>query len=122
MKKIMMILMVAALALPTMAQTFGNQEQPNVQFQSTSTLQGSGSTYSATPALNADGTAYNPAAQAPARSGGSPNKIGALPTENPSTSGSDNTPIGDAVLPLMLMVMAYAVYSAVRVYRRRRRV
>ena len=103
MKKIMMILMVAALALPTMAQTFGNQEQPNVQFQSTSTLQGSGSAYSATPVLNADGTAYNPAAaaQSPAQAPSGPNRVA-------PKDGSDNEyPLGDAVLPLMLMALAF---------------
>lgn len=102
MKKIMMILMVAAFALPTMAQTFGNQDQPNVQFQSTSTLQGSGSTYSANPSLNADGTAASPA-KAPA----GPAKAMGLPGM-PSTEGDQgNTPVGDAVLPLMLMALAF---------------
>ena len=31
-------------------------------------------------------------------------------------------PLGDAVLPLLLMAMGFAVYSAARAYRRRRRV
>ena len=94
--------MVAALALSTMAQNFGKQDQPNVQFQSTSTLQGSGSTYSATPALNADGTAYNPAASAsPAQAPSGPHRVA------PATPDGAPTPVGDAVLPLMLMALAF---------------
>ena len=64
-RMIMMIMGVALMALPIMAQSFGTTqaEQPNTVFHSTSTMQGSGSAYSANPTLNADGTAaYNRAA------------------------------------------------------------
>ena len=110
MKKIMMILvMVAAVVLPTMAQN--NQEQLNVQFQSTSTLQGSGSQYSASPALNEDGTAaYNPA-QAAAPKGSI--KTGSLP-DKPGKDGQGNTPLGDAVLPLLLLAAAFCGVIALR--------
>ena len=129
MKKIMMlVVMVAAFVLPTMAQSFSQQDPNTIQFQSTSTLQTSGSTYSSNPTLNEDGTAYSPAASAPA---GGPRRIGGLPggggggggsVDLPDTSkDSGNVPVGDAVLPLMLMAMAYAVYSVARVYRRKRR-
>ena len=113
MKKIMMILvMVAAIVLPTVAK-IEQMEQPNMQFQSTSTMQASGSTLASQPMLNEDGTAYNPS-QAPAQSG--PRKTGALPG-NPGHSGSDNTPIGDAMIPLTLMALAFAGV----IYMRRKR-
>ena len=123
MKRIVMIIMAVALvALPTMAQSFGQEDQLQTQFQSTSTLQGSGSVYSANPSLNADGTAYNPAessspAQTP-RAGSGPRKSGFFP-DAPNTSGlQGNTPLGDAVLPLMLMALAYL---GVRFFRARKR-
>ena len=118
MKRIVMIIMAVALvALPTMAQSFGQEDQLQTQFQSTSTLQGSGSVYSANPSLNADGTAYNPAesstpAQSPAQAPAGPRRIG--PTHG---EGLPN-PIGDAVLPLMLMALAYL---GLRVFRARKR-
>ena len=108
MKKIMMIIMAVALvALPTKAQNFGGQSaEDKVQmqaFQSTSTMAPVNSQYSANPSLNEDGTAYSPAART---SGPKKAKTG-LP-DLPNTEGKqDNTPIGDAVLPLMLMALAF---------------
>ena len=97
MKKVIMILMVAALALPTMAQ--------QQEWQSTSSLKTSGSTYS--PQVTAVG-AEAPAAQSPV--GVAPSgPMKTLPS-TPNTEGQqDNTPIGDAVLPLTLMALAYAL-------------
>ena len=91
--------MVGALSINAQTLT----EQPNVQFQSTSTLQGSGSTYSANPSLNADGTAYNPAEalQSPAQAPSGPNKA------KPKDGTGNEYPLGDAVLPLMLMALAF---------------
>ena len=115
MKRIVMIIMAVALvALPTMAQNLSSEDQLQTQFQSTSTLQGSGSAYSANPALNADGTAYNPTesstpAQAPAQAPSGPRRI------NPIAAP---TPIGDPVLPLMLMALAY---MGLRLFRARKR-
>ena len=106
---IMMIMGVALIALPATAQTFGAQqaEQPNAVFQSTSTMTGSGSTYSANPTLNSDGTAlYEGASYTPAKAPGGPNRV-------PPTDHS-NTPIGDAVLPLLLMAVAFGGYIAIR--------
>ena len=116
MKKIMMIIMAVALvALPTMAQSFGDQEQPKAQFQSTSTMKTSGSVYASQPAINADGTAYNPSlAATPTQSGPRKSK------ENPNDPGSttdEGSPIGDAVLPLMLMAIAFC---GIVYYRRRK--
>lgn len=109
---------VALVALPTMAQNFSKQEQP--VFQSTSTLTPSGSAYSAQPALNADGTAYSPVAQAPIGPRRAPNPINDdddwKDREGAIGTGVD-TPIGDAVLPLMLCAMLFAGV----IYLRRRR-
>ena len=108
MKKVMMIIvMVAAFVLPTMAQ-FGQQDPNKVQFQSTSTMQASGSTLASQPMLKEDGTAFNPAeSSAPANVSGKRKSTG-LPGA-PNTEGvQGNTPLGDALLPLSLMALAFA--------------
>ena len=114
---LLMILAGALIALPATAQTFGAQqaEQPNAVFQSTSTMTGSGSTYSANPTLNTDGTAaYNGAA---ASSG--PHRAkkedpdpfsGGTVSEDPI----DTSPLGDALLPLLLMSLAFCGYLYLR--------
>ena len=119
MKKIMMIGMVVALvALSTNAQTFGAQE-PNVTFQSTSTMSGSGSAYSSNPTLNDDGTAvYNSASRGPRRA-----KKDDTPS-TPGTPGSPSTPgqgsqenqfpLGDAAFPLLFLAGAYLIMRATR--------
>ena len=114
MKKILMIMiMVAAGVLPTMAQN--NQEQLNVQFQSTSTLQGSGSVLSSQPMLNADGTAaYNPAEAS------TPDKnIRRAKKDDPTTPGTpgigeNQQPLGDAVVPMLLCASVFCGVIALR--------
>ena len=110
-KVFMMFVWVALMALPTMAQTFETQkkEQPNAVFQSTSALQGSGSQYSANPMLNADGTASYDGVSASAPSGPRHAKMeGNNP--NPDVGGDGNTPIGDAVLPLLFMSLTFGMF------------
>ena len=102
---------VALMALPTMAQTFETQkkEQPNAVFQSTSALQGSGSQYSATPMLGADGTAtLDGAVSTPAQAPSGPRRTISNPDD------SEENPIGDAVLPLVLLAGAYLFWRAWR--------
>ena len=99
------------MALPTMAQTFGTQkkEQPNAVFQSTSALQGSGSQYSATPMLGADGTAtLDGAVSTPAQAPSGPRRTISNPDD------SEENPIGDAVLPLLLLACAFLFWRARR--------
>lgn len=110
----MMFVWVALIALPTMAQTFGTQkkEQPNAVFQSTSALQGSGSQYSANPMLNADGTASYNGVSASAPSGPRHAKMDNNP--NPDVGGGGNTPLGDVVLPLVMLAGAYLFWRARR--------
>lgn len=103
MKKLLMILMAVALvALPTMAQ--------QLEWQSTSTMQGTNSTY--VPQVTAVGATtveematttetYSPA-QAPTNG---PRKI------NPVAAP---TPVGDALIPLMLCAGAYLIVRARR--------
>lgn len=110
------------MALPAKAQTFGTKyaEKPSVVFQSTSTMMGSGSTYSANPTLNTDGTAYYNGAAA---SGPRRVKMGdPTPTPNPGDPESgdqdntepDPTPVGDALIPLTLLAGAYIIIRATR--------
>ena len=87
-------------------------------FQSTSTMQGTGSDYApqvtevgATSAADMATTTES----APARTSG-PRRINVYtPTTDP------NAPLGDAVWPLLALACVYMVYSATRVYRRKRR-
>ena len=117
MKKVMMIIvMVAAFVLPTMAQ-FGQQDPNKVQFQSTSTMQTSGSTLTSQPMLNADGTAYNPTAGSSGpRKAKMEDDDDDFTITTPGTTGSQ-APIGEAILPLSLMALAFAGV----IYLRRRR-
>ena len=105
---VMVALLVSA---PTMAQV---EQQPNDnQFRSTSTMVGSGSSYSANPTINAGGTA-----NAPSFGGGAPSGPRYAPKpisddeyweEHKEELGTGiSTPVGDAVLPLALMAMAFA--------------
>lgn len=105
MKKIIMIIMAVALyALPAMAQT-------NMDFRSTSTMQGSGKYVAPVTAVGATSaaTTYSPA-QAP----GGPRRAG-FDTGGDTPPGP--SPIGDAVLPLMLMAVAFC---GVIYYRRKK--
>ena len=104
--KIMMIIMaVALIALPTMAQ--------QQEWQSTSAMQTSGSNYA--PQVNAIGaesaqpmatttTSYSPAAPS------GPRKVF---DHGGETGQSTESPIGDAMLPLMLMALAFGGWIAV---------
>lgn len=122
MKKIMMIIvMVAAMVLPAMAQ--------QQEWKSTSTMPTSGSTYA--PQLTEVG-ATSAAYQATTTESYSPGArhANARRKENSddpwghNQDGGDTDegfPVGDALLPLLALACVYAVYSATRVYRRKRR-
>ena len=107
MKRIVMIIMAAALiALPTMAQQ---------EWQSTSTMQGSGSAYSSqVTAVGATGVATMGAtSSAPANAPSGPRRvIGTNPDGGPTNDTS--APLGDAVLPLLLMAAGFGLYTALR--------
>ena len=96
---VMIIMAVALMALPAMAQ----------EWQSTSTLQGTGSNY--TPQVTAVGATTAPTIATTTESY-SPNKAPSGPRRGFDVGGesgrSDEFPIGDAVLPLLLMSLAFA--------------
>ena len=88
-------------------------EAPSTGFQSTSsTMMNSGSAYSANPTLNEEGMAtYDGASYSPAKAPSGPHKVA-------PKDGDEDYPIGDAVLPLLLLA---GVYLSVRVFLRRKR-
>lgn len=99
-KKVMMIIMAAALiALPTMAQ----------DWQSTSAMQGTGSNYApqvtAVGATSATSEATTTESYSPAKAPGGPRRD---KINGADDKPSNQSPIGDAVLPLVLMAMAFA--------------
>ena len=107
------------------AQGLAQQEQ--TVFQSTSTMSGSGSSYSSNPGLNSDGTAsYEGASYTPAQAPGRPGHIrrdGDNPFGGETIGGTDNpmepgTPIGDVFWPLALLSLAYL---SLRVFLKRKR-
>ena len=109
---IMMIMGVALMALPTMAQ--------QQEWQSTSTMKGSGSSYSSQ--VNAVG-AVSVHEMATTTSGTSSQNNGphkakkSIEDDTDPGALDDASPIGDAVLPLMLMA---AVLCGVIALRRKR--
>ena len=125
-----LISLLLALSFSATAQLIGGTQQeeqqafgasaPGAVFQSTSSMSGSGSTYSANPELNADGSAtYQGASYAPAKSIRRPGGVRTTDNEipNPDVGGQGNDPIGDAVVPLMLLLGAYV---CVRSFKKKR--
>ena len=89
----------------------------NAQEWQTSTMVGSGSTYS--PQVNAVGAttasemATTTSSYSPAKAPSGPRKIGDASGRNPGdvSTGSDQSPVGDAVLPLLLLALTYAFFA-----------
>ena len=79
-------------------------EAPAAAFQSTSTLTGSGSAYTATPMLAEDGTATYDGASGPKRVLRAPG----TPSTPGQGSAENQFPLGDGIIPLLIMLMAYA--------------
>ena len=97
------VLGALVVSVPMSAQSF-LADMPSAAFQSTSTMDGSGSAYTSNPSLDENGTANYPSAASnvPPRNA----KFGLPDAPTPEDSG--NTPIGDAVVPLLLMALVYA--------------
>ena len=132
---LLMILAAALMALPALAQNFGKpykpkydqaQKQqvvatttaPSATFQSTSTMSGSGSSYSANPTLSGNGTATYNGASAPSSGphrAKKNNEGGEFEEEDlgDDPNGPGN-PIGDALLPLLFMSLAFCGYLYLR--------
>lgn len=105
-RNIVMIVMAVAFALPAVAVEFGNSNlfgvAPQASFRSTSSMAGSGSMYASYPSLSENGTANAPYASSSSR----PHKAPPL-IVTPGDLEEGHVPIGDAVLPLMLMALAF---------------
>lgn len=103
--RIVMILMAVALyALPTVAQ--------NMEFRSTSTMQGTGNYVAPVTAVGATSAA---ASYSPAQAPGGPRRMGESGRNaGDVTTGSTESPIGDALIPLTLMAVAFGGYIAIK--------
>ena len=123
---LIVIIMMAVFARPTMAQsqTFNGATAPQATFQSTNTMMGSGSRYASQPRLSAGGQAIystlGTTSSGPHRmkmeGEGDSGGMGAIDPDEYEEKPLD-TPIGDAVLPFTLMCLL----AAGVVYLRRRR-
>lgn len=106
MKKILSILVLGAL----MACLVPAYAQSAQEWQSTSTMQTSGSVY--TPQVTAVGAtsvgtvATTTDSYSPAQTSSGPRRV--VGTNPDGGEGSNDSPIGDAVLPLLLMAMLFA--------------
>ena len=109
MKKILNIIVLGALLaclVPANAQDFTQPHDPAIQSQKIMTT---GATYNGTvyePFNNTTPAEYNPVATAPANAPSGPRK-NFIDLNNPGNQ-SEGFPIGDAVLPLLLMSLAFA--------------
>lgn len=129
MKKVIVISsLLLAISFTAVAQIFGATQggeqkafgatAPSATFQSTSSMSGSGSAYSSNPTLNADGTAaYLGEANSSSNTNHQPRRAKQEDESNPGITDGDN-PLGDAVLPLLLLAGAYL---SVRVFLNRKR-
>ena len=87
------------------------------EWQSTSTMQGSGSAYSSqVTAVGATGVAVlGASSSAPANAPSRPHREQASGRNaGEATTGSNQSPIGDAVLPLLLMAAGFGLYTTLR--------
>lgn len=107
-RKLIIFVLAVAMKLPVMGQ-FTNSPSadkvvPSAKFQSTSVLQQSGSTYSSQPMLSTDGSAqYNETSYLSADAPSGPRRVIPVVPQGPPT------PVGDALLPLLMMAVGYAV-------------
>lgn len=125
MKKVIVISsLLLAISFTAVAQIFGATQggeqnafgasAPSAAFQSTSALPASGSEYTPNPELNADGTAaYQGETYSPAKAARLPGGM-RKSSDAGNPGGRTPTPIGDAVLPLLFMSLAFCGYLYLR--------
>lgn len=107
MKRIIYIVLIILITLPASAQFDSEmQTMPSASFRSTNTMVGSGSAYSSNPTLSDEGTATcgSPAA-APRRARMEEDDEITIFTPG---QGGTQAPIGEPVIPLLLMAIAFA--------------
>ncbi len=110
-----LLLAISFTAVAQIAGTTQQEEQnafgasaPSATFQSTSALPASGSEYTPNPELNADGTAaYQGETYSPAKAARRPGGVRKI--DDPDDS--EPNPLGDAVLPLLLLALVFAGYK-----------
>lgn len=107
-RKLIIFVLAAAIHLPAMSQlsnrVLSDEAVTSSTFQSTSTLPQTGSNYASQPMLSADGTAqYAEGAYLSANAPSGPLRV------RPANPTGDPTPVGDALLLLLLMAVGYAV-------------
>jgi len=111
MKKFIMIVMVAAFALPAIAQSFTTNERqgvPTTNFQSTSTMASTGSVYSSNPTIGSDGTATTTTTTRP------PSRPRRDPGTTEPADDDPSQPVGDEMVPLLIISMLYVGYLLLR--------
>ena len=110
--KFILTTIVLALTLPLMASTpsytIGDQA-PTIAFRSTSTMVGSGSTFASTPTLNENGMAYAPYSPATSAAPRHAKNFGPNPDEE--LDETDKVPIGDELIPLLIIAAIYALWK-----------
>lgn len=107
MKTLRFVLTITCLSFVLMTYGQDFSSFPLAEFQSTSAMKGSGSAYSSNPMINADGTAsYRGASYKPAQASG----VRKGPVKTDGDKDGPAFPIGDAVLPLMLMALGYGIW------------
>lgn len=116
-------LYIIALMSIISSSTFAVDFAPNQEWQSTSVMQTSGSTYS--PQVTEVGSstiasvATTTETYSPNKAPGGPRRIESQSGRDPgdATTGSDLSPLGDGLLPLLMMA---ATFCGVIAFRRRR--
>lgn len=119
-QKIMSVMvLVVAIVLPTKAQISGQMSTPVIAFRSTSMMAGSGSSYSSSPMLTENGLATYSGAPSGPRRGGAGTPGAGTPTTPGAGEKENQFPLGDGVLPMMLLLGAYCGFVY---YRRKKKV
>lgn len=87
---------------------------PISSFQSTSTLSGGTRSDAATPLINTDGSVAGSAYMGSISAPTGPLKASGTGTPGGDLNKDDQQPLGDALIPLLLLASAYAVYKVAR--------
>lgn len=108
MKRIFYIVLIILITLPAAAQFDSEmQTMPSASFRSTNTMVGSGSAYSSNPTLSNEGTATCGTPAAAPRRAMMDDDDDDITIYTPGQGGTQ-APIGDPVLPLLLMALVFA--------------
>ena len=87
---------------------------PISSFQSTSTLSGGTRSDAATPLINTDGSVAGSAYMGTVSAPTGPLKAPGTGTPGGNLNPDEQQPLGDALIPLLLLASAYAVYKVTR--------